>query len=223
MEANGIVYLPPKPYAATVMELRDGSTAFGVWPASATIPEDILSFRQNLTPLVEFDKYNPWQRTWWGGTPPGWGDNIHSARSAICLTKDDFVGYFWSASISPEDLGAALLAARCAMGIHLDMNPGHAGFEFYNIAPESSFARLGRPLQTDWEAEGKVKDMPDWAFRARRMIRGMGHMLFPRYVQREARDFFYLTTRTVLPGPELAGGVKPKEPGEGAWRVKGLP
>ena len=52
---------------------------------------------------------------------------------------------------------------------------------------------MARPLQGDWEAEGKVPDMPGYVFRARRMIRGMGHMLFPRYIQREARDFFYLT------------------------------
>ena len=38
-------------------------------------------------------------------------------------------------------------------------------------------------------------------FRSRRMIKSMGHILFPRYVQRDARDFFYLTARSVLPGP----------------------
>jgi hypothetical protein len=231
MQANRIMYLPPKPFAATVMEMRDGSTAFGTWPASpgaggvggATVPDEVLSYRQNLTALVEFDKFNPWGRNWWGGTPPGWGDNIHTARTAICITKENFVGYFWSASISPDDLAAALLATGCSYGIHLDMNPGHAGFEFYNIVPDSEFKPLGRPYQKDWEDEGKVGAMPGWSFRARRMIRGMGHMNFPRYIQREGRDFFYLTSRPVLPGAELASGATPKEPGEGAWRVKGLP
>jgi hypothetical protein len=228
MQANRIMYLPPKPYGATVMEMRDGSTAFGTWPPTnaktdGVVPDEILSYRQNLTPLVEFDKWNPWNRTWWGGTPPGWGDNIHTARSAICLTKENFVGYFWSASISAEDLGAALLGAGCQYGIHLDMNPGHAGFEFYAVMPASEWKPLGRPLHTDWEAEGKVGQMPDWMFRARRMIRGMGHMSFPRYIQREGRDFFYLTSRPVLPGAELVAPIDPKEPGEGQWRTKGLP
>ena len=49
-----------------------------------------------------------------------------------------------------------MLDARCAYGIHLDMNPGHAGFEFYDVAPEGKLAPLGRPMQNDWEAEGKV-------------------------------------------------------------------
>ncbi len=223
MQANRIMYLPPKPYAATVMELRDGTTAFGTWPNSPNVPDEVLSYRQNLTALVEFDKFNPWGRNWWGGTPPGWGDNIHTARTALCITKENFVGYFWSASISPDDLAAALLATGCAFGMHLDMNPGHAGFEFYNVVQDVDFKPLGRPMQTDWEGEGKVGQMPGWMFRGRRMIRGMGHMNFPRYIQREGRDFFYLTTRPVLPGAELTSAIAPKEPGEGAWRMKGLP
>ena len=44
MQANGIEYLPPKPYAATVVELRDGSNAFGAWPDSADVPDDVIGF-----------------------------------------------------------------------------------------------------------------------------------------------------------------------------------
>ena len=222
MAANGIEYLPPKPYAATVVELRDGSNGFGAWPAALTAaPDDVIACRQNLTALVQDGKWNPWGRSWWGGTPPGWPDQIHSARSGICLTDEGFAGYFYSTSISAEDLAQGMLDARCKFGIHLDMNPGHAGFEFYDVAPQGDLLPLARPMQPDWEAEGKVPDMAGWVFRSRRMIRGMGHMLFPRYIQREARDFFYLTSRPVLPGEPLPsdGG----EPGGGAWRTQGLP
>jgi hypothetical protein len=223
MQANGIEYLPPKPYAATVMDLRDGSTAFGAWPDSSAVPDDVVAFRQNLTALVQNDAFNPWGRTWWGGTPPGWTDNIHSARSAICLTKEGFVGYFYSPSVSAQDLAAGMLDARCSFGIHLDMNPGHAGFELYNVAPDGRLNPLRRSLQGDWEAEGKVPGMPGWAFRARRMIRGMGHMLFPRYIQREARDFFYLTARSVLPGAPIPPKAIADGSDEGLWRTTGLP
>ncbi|HEY8038370.1 MAG TPA: hypothetical protein VIF15_01190, partial [Polyangiaceae bacterium] len=222
MQANGIEYLPPKPYAATVVELRDGSNAFGAWPDSAVVPDEVIAFRQNLTALVQNDRFNPWGRNWWGGTPPGWPDQIHSARSAICLTKDGFVGYFYSASIAADDLAQGMLDARCSFGIHLDMNPGHAGFEFYDVAAEGKLAPLGRPMQSDWEAEGKVPDMGGYVFRSRRMIRGMGHMLFPRYIQREARDFFYLTSRVILPGAPITAGASAALD-EGVWRTKGLP
>jgi hypothetical protein len=225
MLANGIAYLPPKPYAATVVELRDGSNGFGVWPESAAVPDEVVGLRQNLTALVQRDTFNPWGRTWWGGAPAGWPDQVHSTRSAVCLTKEGFVGYFYSTNISAEDLARGMLAARCSFGIHLDMNPGHAGFEFYNVAPQS-LAALGRRLQPDWEAEGRVSDMGQYVFRSRRMIRGMGHMLFPRYIQREARDFFYLTSRPILPGAALAAagnGRDSRDQEEGVWRTQGLP
>ncbi len=215
MQANGVLYLPPKPYAATVLEMRDGTTAFAAWPDDPQVPEEVLSFRQNMTFMVQNDKYNPWGRAWWGGVPPGWHDAIHTTRSGLCLTKEGFVAYLFGHDIGPEPLGRAMLAARCQVGIHLDMNPGLAGFEFYNMQTTSSFKPLGRPLQPDWEYEGTVKDMPEFKFRARRMTKSMGHILFPRYIQRDARDFFYLTARNVLPGAPIEGATE--------WRVKGLP
>jgi len=232
MQANGVLYLPPKPYGATVMELRDGTTAFGAWPRSTEVPDEVLSFRQNMTPIVQSDRYNPWGRAWWGGVPPGWHDAVHTTRSGLCLTKEGFVAYFWGNDIGPEPLGRAMLVARCAFGMHLDMNPGLAGFEFYNMQTASTFTPLGRPLQTDWEYEGTLKDMPEVKLRSRRMVKSMGHILFPRYVHRDARDFFYLTARAVLPGHPLpAPGQKTEGAPAGAaapdaasaWRTKGLP
>jgi hypothetical protein len=240
MVANGIEYLPPKPYAATVVELRDGSNGWGAWPSSGDVPDDVIALRQNLTALVQNGKFNPWGRGWWGGTPPGWPDQVHSTRSAICLTKGGFEGYFYSTSISAEDLARGMLAAGCSFGMHLDMNPGHAGFEFYDVAPEGELKPLARKLSPDWEAEGHVPDMAGYVFRSRRMIRAMGHMLFPRYIQREARDFFYLTSRSILPGPPIGSETDSAKPettrapatasdatnggvNEGVWRTKGLP
>lgn len=215
MQADGVLYLPPKPFGATVLEMRDGSTAFAAWPKDTEVPEEVLSFRQNMTFMVQDDRYNPWGRAWWGGVPPGWHDAIHTTRSGLCLTKEGFVAYLFGHDIGPEPLGRAMLAARCEMGMHLDMNPGLAGFELYNMQPAASFKPLGRPLQPDWEYEGTVKDLPEFKFRSRRMTKSMGHIQFPRYIQRDARDFFYLTTRMVLPGAPIANA----EP----WRVKGLP
>jgi len=225
MQADGVLYLPPKPYGATVLELRDGTTAFGAWPKATEVPDEVLSFRQNMTPLVQADKYNPWGRAWWGGVPPGWHDAVHTTRSGVCLTKENFVAYFWGNDIGPEPLGRAMLVARCAFGIHLDMNPGLAGFEFYNVQTAANFQPLGRPLQPDWEYEGGFKDLPEFKFRSRRMVKSMGHMLFPRYIHRDARDFFYLTARTVLPGAPIAAGdtAAPLDGESGNWRVKGLP
>ena len=224
MMADGVVYLPPKPYAATVTVLRDGSTAFGTWPGDQNIPEQILSYRQNMTVMVQDEKFNPYGRTWWGGTPPGWADKTHTVRTGICLTKERFIAYFYGTDISPEALAQSMIQTRCSYGLALDMNAGHSGLEFYKVAPTSELEAIGRPLHTDWEGEGDVPGLDGWSFHARRLIRGMGLMNFPRYIKREGRDFFYMTLRHVLPGEALVPVVKsPALPGEGEWRLKGLP
>lgn len=223
MMADGVVYLPPKPYAATVTALRDGTTGFGTWPSDIRIPDHILSYRQNMTVMVQDEKFNPYNRTWWGGTPPGWADKTHTVRTGICLTRERFIAYFYGADISPDALAQAMIQARCSFGLALDMNAGHSGLEFYKVAPSEELESMGRPLQNDWEHEGGVPGIDGWRFRARRLIRGMGLMQFPRYIKREGRDFFYMTLRHVLPGPALTPVLqKPELAGEGQWRLKGL-
>ncbi len=223
MMSDGVIYLPPKPYGATVTLQRNGDIGFGTWPLDAQIPEALASYRQNMTPMVLDGKFNPYGRTWWGGTPADWEDRTHTVRTGICLTEEGFVGYFYGADLSPKALGKAMILARCSYGIALDMNAGHSGLEFYRVAPSPEFEPLGRPLRRDWEREGKVRGLDGWRFRARRLIRGMGLMYFPRYIGREGRDFFYLTLRYVLPGRPLEplSGAKPAT-GDGQWRVKGL-
>jgi hypothetical protein len=217
MQAQEVLYLPPKPYAATVFELDDGTTAFGTWPAQPEIPAEVKSFRQNMTAIVENGVFNPWKRTWWGGTPPGWADNLHTTRSAVCLTTAGNVAYFWGHQATPTSIAAAMISASCDYGMHLDMNPGLAGFEFYNVRPEGELSPLGRPVAREWEHEGTFKDLPGWKYRARRMIRGMQHMNFPLYVQRYGRDFFYLTLRTVLPGPAIPAALAGDKPESATW------
>lgn len=223
MMADGVVYLPPKPYAATVAATRDGSTVFGTWPNDGAIPDDIKSYRQNMTVMVQDMKFNPYDRTWWGGTVPGAEDKTHTVRTGICLTKEGFVAYLYGADLSPEALAQAMIQTRCVYGIALDMNAGHAGLEFYKVTPTAELGDVGRPLQRDWEAEGEVPGMDGWSFRARRMIRGMGLMSFPRYIKREARDYFYLALRHNLPGENVAPVLDAPFEGEGVWTVKGLP
>jgi hypothetical protein len=223
MMADDVMYLPPKPFAATVTVMQDGSNGFGTWPKEDSVPDEVVGFRQNMTAVVSDGVINPYQRNWWGGTPPGWTDESRTVRSGLCLTSERFVAYFYGTSIDANHLALAMQAARCTYGIHLDMNAGHTGLEFYKAAPVAELPPLGRALDGRWEAEDDVTDMPGWRFRGRRMLRFMGLMNFPRYINREARDFFYLTLRHVLPGDPLVVALQPPKPGEGEWTVKGLP
>jgi hypothetical protein len=95
--------------------------------------------------------------------------------------------------------------------------------EFYRAGPKGTLPTIARRLDGEWEARGTVQGMAGWEFMSRRMMRFMALMNFPRYINVEARDFFYLTLRPLLPGEPLTPRVEPAEPGEGVWRVDGLP
>lgn len=219
MMADGVVYLPPKPYAATVARLTDGSTGFGTWPNDETILPSIVDFRQNLTPLLADDKDNPYQRTWWGGVPQGWQDATRTVRTGLCLTQDGFIGYFYASFASADRLGAAMRQAHCQYGIHLDMNPGHTGMEFYRVGRRGTLPGPQRKLDSQWEARGPVEGMPGWEFLGRRMIRLMNLMNFPRYVGTESRDFFYLLRRHHLPLPALPSAPDSPAAKERTWET----
>ncbi len=221
MMVDGTEYVPPKPYAATVARMSNGETAFGTWPVDGHAPPDMVGYRQNLTPLVGGGELNPYGRLWWGGVPQGWQDDTQTVRSGLCHTKQGFIAYFYGTKTDAQHLGRAMLAANCEYGMHLDMNQGHTGLEFYIADEESKLPPLGLPLQGMWQAEGPLRDAPGFAFRGRRLFRGMQLMNFPRYIGREARDFFYLTLRRSLPSPNLRSVSQ--SPRDGVWETAELP
>jgi hypothetical protein len=236
MMADGRVYLPPKPWAATVAVFEDGRVGLGSWPApvsnvayderaaTAQIPEGMVAMRQNLTTVVEDGRYNPWERWWWGAAPEAATEQTFTHRSGLCVTREGFLAFFWGGSLGPESLGAAMNATRCVRGMHLDMNSKHTGLEFYRLAHDAAaLPPLPSPLPDDaWEGplpnpEGATGT---WTVRARKAVRSMDPMRFPRYIRRDPRDFFFLTLRPMLPGPELPGlsGQQPV-----ALSTRGLP
>lgn len=220
MMVERTVYLPPKAYAATVGVYDDGQVVIGSWvgfprgtryteeAAVAQIPRGMLDYRQNLTSVVEGDAYNPWERWYWGAAPLHGREQTFVDRSGICVTREGFTIYFWGTSMGPEELGEAMKRARCVRGMHLDMNNKHTAFEFYNITRASSpFAPLGRALEAS-EFEAPLTEIDGFLVRGRKAVTRMDPLAFPRYILRDARDFFYLTLRPTLPGPALASGIR---------------
>jgi hypothetical protein len=215
MMAEGRVYLPPKPWAATVAVFDDGRVGMGSWPgpsdrraaydearAVAEIPAGMIGYRQNLTSLVEDGQFNPWGRWWWGAAPQQKSEQTLTQRSALCLTREGFLAYAWGDSASPEALGAALVSTRCVRAMHLDMNAGHSGFEFYNVlAPDEA---RGEVAKAPYRYEGALPELPGYALRARKGVTAMG-MPVPRYIHPDPRDYFYLTLK---PGIETTARPK---------------
>jgi hypothetical protein len=183
MMVNHKVLLPPKPGAATVMVTDDHHVGMGSWPAGETIPPTMLSFRQNLDPLVSDGAFNPTGRQVWGFQLAG--HSVLTERSGICVTRPGHFMYFWGDDLSGITLGKAMIQAGCAYGMHLDMNPKHTGFVFSQIR------------------DVKKKDYDV------RLLSPQMEILPERYIEWSPKDFFYIMLRDtskVLPASE--GGAK---------------
>ncbi|MDF3071721.1 MAG: hypothetical protein K0R38_7322, partial [Polyangiaceae bacterium] len=167
------VLLPPVKGGASVVVTDTGEVGLGSWPATFEIPKNIVSFRQNLDPLVEDGVANPTGRNLWGWQLEG--ESVMTHRSAICVTSAGHLYYAWGDEIDGATLGKALRQAGCSYGIHLDMNPAHTGFVFADV--------LNAPKK---KAELRIADP------------GM-KMSVDKYVRGAPKDFFYVMVRDAAP------------------------
>jgi hypothetical protein len=171
------VLLPAKPNAATVVVTDDRRVGLGNWGLTADNPADVVSFRQNLEPLVQDGKLSPSGRTQWGWQLTG--TSMLTERSGICVTESGNLYYVWGDEVSASTLGKAMLLARCTYGMHLDMNPHHTGFVFASVRNYTAHdydARLLTPLMQIW---------PE------------------RYLEYAPKDFFYLMLRDPTPSGDV--------------------
>ncbi len=226
MKARGRLIREPMKWAATVAKDRSGRLMFGTWErGDKKVPPDIVSFRQNLAPLIEDDVINPLKNRYWGLAVRNQRERIHIVRSGICFTKEGHGAYVWGKAVSLETLARAMKIARCQYGMQMDINRTNASLEWYRIVKRSTVKgkpprRMQRGGRKSW---GLVPGTKDWVFYARSWLPGMYTRPFPRYIRRDWRDFFYLSLKTVLPGANLRPVVQPARSGEGVWSVSGLP
>ena len=167
------VLVPPVKGAATVMITETGDVGLGSWPQTRQIPEDMVSFRQNLDPLVEDGVANPTGRYVWGWQLQGTG--VMTQRTAMCVTPAGHLYYVWAQEIDGPTLGRALRQAGCSYGVHLDMNPGHCGFVYADIV------NLDKGQFTLKRAHEEMTIAPD------------------KYVRWSSKDFFYVMVRDPVP------------------------
>lgn len=202
------VLLPPVPGAATVIVTKDNRVGLGSWGTAKDVSgihgvegADILSFRQNLDPLLDQDKVNPMGRWQWGFTLPG--TSMQTERSGLCVTSAGHLVYAWGDDVSAITLGKAMKMGGCVYGMHLDMNPHHTGLIFTSITELKGRNYKSELLSKD------MKIMPD------------------RYIEYAPKDFFFVTMHDPTP-PALEGfeweadeGVQPAPSWmPGVWTAK---
>ncbi|MBI2392693.1 MAG: hypothetical protein HYV09_24115 [Deltaproteobacteria bacterium] len=199
------VLLPPVPSGATAVVTEDGRFGMGAWQPSREIPAEILSYRQNLDPLVEDGLLNPRGRTSWGAVLPGQPKLVgqQTERSGLCITKAHHTLYVWGDDVGPDALGKAMQLAGCDFGMHLDMNPYHTGFVFMSFHDAK--------FQT-----GKSETLTP--------LMAIGNR---RYIDYNPKDFFFVMLRDPKPPSSAAiawqadEGVQPPPKWmSGVWRAQ---
>jgi hypothetical protein len=172
------ILLPPKPGAATLIVSEDRRVGLGTWGTSSTIPSDVVSFRQNLEPLIQDGNLLPSGRTQWGWQLTG--TSMLTERSGICVTQNGQLYYLWGDEVSAPTLGKAMILAGCTYGMHLDMNPHHTGFVFASVRSLAN---------KDYDAKLLTQQMEIWP---------------ERYLEYSPKDFFYLMLRDPTPAGDVA-------------------
>jgi hypothetical protein len=186
------VLLPPQDDAATVATYADGRIAMGSWPAGAAIPSEMVSYRQNMDPLVEDGVVNPRKRRLWGYTLGSDLSNMNTIRSGLCLTADGTMIYAWGDELTAKSLGIALNAAGCEYAIHLDMNPYHTAYIFYR------FEELDKGIERP-------------KFQAELVFPAMMYSPW-RYVNGAPKDFFFVALKALAPPGDGWSAAKIAQP-----------
>lgn len=174
MIVRGTLFLPPINGAATLATFKDGSFSLGTWGLGENFPQQLVSLRQNLEPLLVDGIINPTRRRYWGYSAQGI-DIMQTVRSGICMTPEGILIYVWGEDLSAETLGKAMHISGCSYGMHLDMNPYHTAFIFYRVYSSN-------PLKFDWKPL-------------------VPKMVYPpyRYLKGGPKDFFYFLLRKTTP------------------------
>jgi len=169
MAANGTVYVPPQPGAATIAVTKQGQLIMGAWgvdPRLNSSNTDLAAWRQNDALLINHGTINSLTQDGaaWGATIL---NSAYTWRSGIGITAQGSLVYAGGNSLTARTLAIALKAAGAVMAMQTDINPYWVRAFVYNRASNGalSITKLNPNMQ------------------------GTG----TEYLYGTARDFFYLT------------------------------
>lgn len=129
---NGVMRVPLKQGAASLVIYKDGRVNVGAWGTEVTMTPQVVAVLQNLVPLVDHGQaapdatYNDTQI--WGATL---GANTVVARSGIGVTADGAVVYVAGPALTAKSLAESLQRVGAVRAMSLDINPEWVTFNFF--------------------------------------------------------------------------------------------
>ena len=158
---------PLRTGAASLVIYSNGSVNIGAWGTDVTMAPNVVSVRQNLSPLVSNGQPTPlaasadWQA--WGATcgatscaasVPGIENQW---RSGLGITADGALVYATGPALDPLQLAQLLVQAGAVRGMQLDINPDWPVFATYDpstpdglAAPSNGTKLLASTIQGPW-------------------------------------------------------------------------
>ncbi len=129
---NGVMRVPLRAGAASLVIYKDGRVNVGAWGTEVTMTPQVEAVLQNLVPLVDHGQaapdatYNDTQI--WGATL---GANTVVARSGIGVTADGAVVYVAGPALTAKSLAESLQRVGAVRAMSLDINPEWVTFNFF--------------------------------------------------------------------------------------------
>lgn len=139
---EGRTVYPLRSGAASLVIYADGRVDVGAWDSDVTMTPDVVSVRQNLSPLVADGQATPlatsadWRS--WGATcgatscSSGTPGVEHQWRSGAGVTSDGALVYVTGPALAPSQLAQLLVRAGVVRGMQLDINPNWPVFAAYD-------------------------------------------------------------------------------------------
>jgi hypothetical protein len=140
---EGRMIYPLRTGAASLVIYADGTVDIGAWGRDVTMTPQVVSVRQNLTPLVAGGRPTRLAGTkhWleeWGDTcsATSCGHGLpgveHQWRTGLGITADGALIYVFGPALDPLQLARLLVRARVVRGMEFDINPYWPFFVTYD-------------------------------------------------------------------------------------------
>ena len=179
MMADGDVLLPAIKEIETLAMYADSSIKMGVWGEDIVETPSMVSYRQNLKPLIRKGIFNDKNKYW--GLSADKNKSIYVWRTGFGITGEGKAVFAIGNSVSAYTLAKSMLLAGVEEAMHLDMNLVNVACEIY--MPEKD-GEKGYKRGKDGEIILKATRLNE------RLYGAAG-----RYLKPHTRDFFYVTRK----------------------------